>query len=149
MGSDENTKPSFNVWEDHIHPDDKKRVLSEVEKCVEDKKDFFVEYLGKTSGGVYEWFRSKGKLTLNSEGDPILLSGNFVNIHREVIQKSELINKGHHLEKVINRSINGLYIYDYEISGNTYINDEYTNITGYSLEELIEINNLNKFIQMK
>ena len=39
-------------------------------------------------------------------------------------------------DKVINRSVNGIYVYDLAKGTNIYINDRYTQLTGYTLEDL-------------
>ncbi len=148
MGCDVDAEPSFQLWEDHVHEVDRAKVLDEVNKCLINKTDYLVEYLGMTATGVYEWFRSKGKLTLDTSGDPYLLSGTIVNIHNDIIQKSDLINKTNYLEKVINRSINGLYIYNFESQNNLYINDEYSKITGYTLSDLIEMKEKGEFLNL-
>ena len=148
MGYDGNTQPSFQLWQDHVHKDNLERVLEEVDKCLRNKTDYQVEYLGLTAKGEYEWFRSKGKLTLDENGEPLLLSGTMVNIHSEFIQKSDLISKSDYLEKVINRSINGLYIYNFESRNNLYINDEYTHITGYSLSDLMAFTKSDNFLEL-
>ncbi len=46
MGYDESIEPSFQAWEDHIHSDDKGRVINAVNDSIKNKTDFFVEYLG-------------------------------------------------------------------------------------------------------
>lgn len=148
MGYDPSVEPSFKIWEDHILPDDLPRVLDTVNTCVKDKTDFLVEYLGLTQNGKYEWFRSKAKLTLDAKGKPILLSGTIENIHNDIIQKSDLMNKTDYLEKVINRSINGLYIFNFDQSVNTYVNDEYSNITGYQLKDIFEISKTEAFLDL-
>ena len=148
MGYDADTEPSFKLWQDHVHKDNLERVLEEVDSCLKNKTDYQVEYLGLTANAEYEWFRSKGKLTLDESGEPLLLSGTIVNIHTEFIQKTDLISKSDYLEKVINRSINGLYIYNFDSRNNIYINDEYTHITGYSLSDLMELTQSENFLSL-
>ena len=44
-------------------------------------------------------------------------------------------------DKILNHSFNGVYVYDLDKGLNVYINDQYTKLTGYSLED---INSLSK-----
>ena len=148
MGYDESIEPSFQAWENHIHSDDKDRVINAVNDSIKNKTDYFVEYLGLTVKGDYEWFRSKGKLTFDASGKPILLSGTIQSIHNDVVQKTELLDKTDYLKKVINRSINGLYLYDFDNFINTYVNEEYTHITGYTLDDLLDIAKSDKFLEL-
>lgn len=57
---------------------------------------------------------------------------------KETIRKT-LIEKTRFLETVLNQSINGLYIFDVEQQKNVFINDRYTEITGYSQSDIDEI----------
>ncbi len=77
-----------------------------------------------------------------------MLSGTIQNIHNDVVQKTELLDKTDYLKKVINRSINGLYLYDFDNFINTYVNDEYTHITGYTLDDLLDIAKSDKFLEL-
>lgn len=147
MGAREDDESSFELWEAHIHPDHRDRVLEEVNKSVAERSDYYVEYLGKAESGEYEWFRSKGRLSMLN-GEPYLLSGIISNIHKEITYGQSIQEKNNYLEKVINRSINGLYIYSFEQQMNTYINDEYTNITGYSLDDLKKIQQTENFLDL-
>lgn len=148
MGYDGDSVPGYDVWVNHIHPQEQQRVIDEIRHCIKTHKDFLIEYLGKTKAGNFEWFRAKGKLTFNEDGEPVLLSGNFVNIHKDVMQKSDLIDKSNYLEKVIDRSINCLYIYDFINAEDTYVNDEYTDITGYTLDDLNQFKSSGTFMDL-
>ncbi|MFT7108951.1 MAG: PAS domain S-box-containing protein [Psychrobacter glaciei] len=148
MGYDENSTSGYDIWVNHIHPDEQQRVIGEMQSCIATQKEFLTEYLGKTKAGKFEWFRVKGKLTLNEDREPVLLSGNFVNIHKDIMKKSDLIDKSNYLEKVIDRSINCLYIYDFINQEDTYVNDEYTYITGYSLDDLNQLKSLGIFMDL-
>lgn len=49
---------------------------------------------------------------------------------------SELMTAENFALKILNSSLNGLYIYDVELGNNVFVNAEYTNLTGYTLEDL-------------
>jgi PAS domain S-box-containing protein len=48
-------------------------------------------------------------------------------------------NSQEFMEKVLESSLNGLYLYDLEEGANTFINPQYTTITGYTLQALKSI----------
>jgi PAS domain S-box-containing protein len=48
----------------------------------------------------------------------------------------EFINSESFATKVLNASLNGLYVYDVKLGKNIFINEEYTKLTGYTLCEL-------------
>lgn len=147
IGLSRDAEPSFDNWVQHLHPNHKDRVLKGVEEAVKNKQDYFVEYLGKTSEGNYQWIRSKGRLTL-LDGEPYLLSGMITNIHKEITNSEQLKEKNDYLRKVVNRSINGLYIYSISKGANIHINEEYTEITGYELSDLDELTASGKFLEL-
>lgn len=144
IGSDPTQEPSFDLWRKHIHPEFTDAVMEQVNMAVKNKSDFYMEYKGKTEDGDYQWFRSKGKMTL-LRNQPYLLSGTITNIHTEITYGKSIQDKNTYLEKVINRSISGLYIYSFTENKNVYINEEYTSITGYSLEDLNAFSEENDF----
>ncbi len=47
--------------------------------------------------------------------------------------------------KVLNASLNGIYIYDVKLGQNVFINKQYTTITGYTFDELKTLNGLQFF----
>lgn len=148
IGLTDQVKPSFSGWEQHIHPEHKARVLDKLNESINNHEDLFVEYLGKGSSGAYEWFRSRGKVMYSKDGQPLLMAGSLVNIQSLKINEIELLNKTNYLEKVLNRSINGLYIYNFSREVNTYINDEYERITGYTLKDLEAIKDQGTFLEL-
>lgn len=149
IGQPEDATPSFLLWEQHIHPDYRERTVAKIWEAIEHKNNnLFIEYLGMSETGEYEWFRSRGKITYSQKGQPLLMAGSLINVHNMKNNEVELLNKTKYLEKVLNRSINGLYIYDFDSQLNTYINEEYSHITGYSLEDLKQIERSNQFIDL-
>lgn len=148
IGLDKNAQPSFSGWEQHIHPEHKALVLQSLKEAIDNHTELYVEYLGKSTAGAYEWFRTRGKVTYSEDGQPLLMAGSLVNIQSLKINEIELLNKTNYLEKVLNRSINGLYIYNFSKQVNTYINDEYIRITGYTLNDLQEIKTKGTFMEL-
>ncbi len=50
--------------------------------------------------------------------------------------KEVLLSSDAFFQKVLESSINGIYVYDIVKGSNVYINSQYTNLTGYTLEEI-------------
>ncbi|MFZ1199661.1 MAG: PAS domain S-box protein [Desulfobacterales bacterium] len=50
-----------------------------------------------------------------------------------------LIHTESFAEKVLNASLNGIYIYDVHLGRNVFINDQYTALTGYTFEDLCKL----------
>lgn len=62
-------------------------------------------------------------------------------VSARVKMQNKLAEKTDFLKKVLERSINGIYLFDLESQHNTYINEQYSQITGYSKADLEEIQN--------
>jgi len=148
IGAKEGDDPSFDLWREHIHPDHTDIVIQKLWSAIDERKDLVIEYLGRTPSGRYEWFRSRGKVTYSDQGQALLMAGSLENIQEIKINEIELVNKTNYLEKVLNRSINGLYIYSFVTQGNIYINDEYSRITGYTIEDLDLIQEKGEFLSL-
>jgi diguanylate cyclase (GGDEF)-like protein/PAS domain S-box-containing protein len=66
-------------WADHIHPQDKERVFSELNILFE--KDFHLnEYRFRHKDGSYRWMRDEMKLIRDAEGKPLEIIGSWVDI---------------------------------------------------------------------
>ncbi len=57
--------------------------------------------------------------------------------HKRILERIEELKKNEAFkEKILDLSVNGMYIYDLVKGLNIYINQQYTNLTGYTLEDI-------------
>ncbi|NQT20038.1 MAG: PAS domain S-box protein, partial [Planctomycetes bacterium] len=83
--------PGF--WADHIHPEDKSRVLSGLSRVYEEGHHIH-EYRFRHKGGKYLWMRDESNLALSSTGEPVEIVGYWTDITErkqaeEAVQRSE------------------------------------------------------------
>ena len=52
------------------------------------------------------------------------------------VQRNELQGRARFLERLIHSSLNGVYIYNLREGTNTFVNDRYTQLTGFTLDDL-------------
>lgn len=62
------------------------------------------------------------------------------NIDKKVISERNLFGSEHFAHQVLSATLNGIYIYDLGLGRNVYINEQYTTITGYTLNDLAILN---------
>lgn len=136
IGRDENEKPSFEIWRDHIHPKDWPNVEAAINKHFEDKGKYDISYRGRAENGQYEWFHTRGNTLFDEQGNAILMSGTLSNINATRELEDRLEEQTQFLEQVLDRSLTGMYLFDLEQQKNIYINPEYTHLTGYTMKEL-------------
>ena len=73
--------PTF--WQRLIHPEDRERVVAEVARCHEQRRQFRDEYRMIAADGSVVWFRDEETLLLDDEGEPRYTQGVFIDITRE------------------------------------------------------------------
>lgn len=131
-------KPKLSYWQEHIHPDD----VAKLNQCLEDhfagKKKYDVVYRGLSESGAYEWMHTRGEVLLDPLGKPLLMSGTLTNINDIKLMEQELHRKTQFLDAVLEKSLCGVYIFDLNRKINTYVNSQYTEITGYTMAMLNE-----------
>ncbi|MDU0356389.1 PAS domain S-box protein [Paraglaciecola aquimarina] len=91
------------------------------------------------------WFRTDLYPIIDSSNKVTKIIGTAVNITEQKNVEIELENNKTFLEKIINSTICGLYLYDLKENKNTTFNARYTEILGYKIEELNQATDLEQF----
>ena len=81
---------TYNWWVDCIHPDDRDRVLSNLEILFK-KGKIETEYKFKKKDGNYIWLRDELFLHHDSEGSPLEVVGSWIDITERKLMEQELI----------------------------------------------------------
>ncbi len=121
------------AWADHLHPDDKDRVLSAVRDCFAGNQSFYaVEFRMRCKDGSWKWISSRGKLVARDvDGNPLRIIG----IHTDISDRKQ----AEHQLKIAATAFEaqeGILITDAN-SVILRVNRSFTNITGYTAEEVI------------
>ena len=66
---------------------------------------------------------------------------------KQIRSRDESLESGSFAQKVLDASLNGIYIYDVTLGKNKFINSRYTKITGYTLDDLNKMNK-NQFFDL-
>ncbi|WP_404391602.1 PAS domain S-box protein [Pseudoalteromonas phenolica] len=89
-----------------------------------------------TFNGKTYWYQTTLYPLIDESDHSIKIVGTAIDItHRKLIE-SELQKSQHFLEKMIDSTVCGLYLYDLKSQINTRINQRYSDLIGYTLEEL-------------
>lgn len=140
LGRDpENDQPKFEYWLEHIHPDDKAKVEQQLTRHFNQQEKYDVIYRGRTDTGEYEWLHARGDTLFDQNDRPLLMSGTLTNINEIKRLQEELSQKSHFLDAVLNKSLSGTYIYNLFTNSNVFINEQYTQLTGYTFSDLKQI----------
>ncbi|MCW3088907.1 MAG: sensor signal transduction histidine kinase, partial [Sediminibacterium sp.] len=127
-------------WSDLIHPDDYENVLSGILEAInnEHASNWSSEYRYKKADGGYTFIHDKGFIVRNENGTGIRMIGAMQDISARKAGEAHLKL----LESVITNTTDSILITEAEpINGDgpkiIYVNDSFTEMTGYTREEVI------------
>lgn len=130
------------TWVDLMHPDDKKKIIPEVEKYVKNGRPYEVEFRLKTKDGKWKWISGKGKFF---EKDKNGVSHRAVGVHIDITERKkveEIIKESEERFKILSSlSFEGILINHKGIVID--LNDSLSRMFGYTKEEMIGKNIIN------
>ena len=99
--------PAF--WQSHIHEDDRDKIITSLQKAIDDKKDTILDYRMITDNGEVIWLRDK--ISISVRNDKISkLYGIITNITTQKETESKLISSQENLELFFAQSLDGFFI---------------------------------------
>ncbi len=129
----ENWYANANLWSEHIHPDDKDRILRESEAVFTEGQNS-LEYRIITASNKVKWIYSNTKVLKNEEGVPYLMTGISGDITAKKLAEIELLNYKTAIDSSAIVSITDTKGFI------TYANDKFCEVSKYSQQELIGAN---------
>lgn len=109
------SEPSF--WLEHIHPDDKVDLLTEMSALFNGDESHSYEYRFLCADGHYIWVLDKLKISRNDDGDPVEMMGLWLDITQ---RKSDEESLAHSLA-MLNEKTEALEETNNELSQFTYV----------------------------
>jgi len=123
-------------WTRRVHPDDLDRVLKEVEEASKAKRDYNLEYRFLQKNGHYRWMYDQGILFFNAENELERIVGVFRDISRRKQYEIDLESSRNRLALATKVTGLGIYEYDVPMGDNSYHNERWAEILGYTMDEL-------------
>ncbi|MBD1858671.1 MULTISPECIES: PAS domain-containing protein [Leptolyngbya] len=71
---------SFEMFASFLHPADRDRVLAEIERVIATGEDYNIEFQVVYPDSTIRWALSQGKVFYNSQGQPLRMAGNDIDI---------------------------------------------------------------------
>ncbi len=136
--SEAELKSDMDIWAVKIHPEDHKRVVKGLDDVIEKGSHHWKdEYRMERSDGSYATVIDNGFVIFNSEGKAIRVVGAIQDISKRKDEEQQL----ELLESVVLNTTDSVVITRYNpdenpISKIVYVNDAFTEMTGYSLDEI-------------
>ncbi len=139
------------AWIEHIHPDDKDRVLTEVQEYFAGNQALYsVEFRMRCKDGSWKWIMARGKLiSRDSDGNPLRMIGTHTDITERIEAQEEILRLNTGLEERVQQRTEELAKYIQAIGQHALIsitdlagyiidaNDKFCEISGYTSAELL------------
>jgi len=93
-------RPSFALWANSLHPDDRQGALDQVTAALQRPGPIFLRYRVIREDGVTHWFESYGQLYCDATGKPDHMCGFCLDVDDRVRLAQEKIDLEHHLAAV-------------------------------------------------
>lgn len=97
LGFNDNDEINDHVlsWESRVHPDDKERVLNNLNQHLEQNATYDCEQRLRTKSNEYKWFRDRGKAIRDGAGKAIRMGGSIQDISKlkKAEERLEKLNK--------------------------------------------------------
>ena len=121
------------AWADHLHPDDKDRVLSTVRDYFAGNQPYYVaEFRMRCKDGSWKWIMARGKLVSRDvDGSPLRIIGTHTDISDRKQAEQQL-----QIAAIAFEAQEGIMITDAD-NVILRVNRSFTNITGYTAAEAV------------
>ena len=121
-------------WLEHVHPDDRERILSEIHYVFE-LASYAYEYRFQRKDGQYIWVRDEMRLVRNHIGEPLEIVGYMVDITERRIAEEAAIRGERKYRQLIELTHEGVWAID-EDSNTTFVNPQMAKMLGYEIKEM-------------
>ncbi|MBN2060413.1 MAG: response regulator [Deltaproteobacteria bacterium] len=123
----------YEEWENRLHPEDRSRILAEVDECLEGRRpDYHAEFRLRHKDGGYRWIAASGKLV--SGADKVSLR--FMGCHVDITERKQVEAEMERLMLAINET--GEIVFITDVDGTIqYVNPAFVKATGYTQEEVL------------
>ena len=97
----------FFAWEQKMHPADLPLVRAALERHLEQRSEFCIEYRIRVKSGGYRWFEARGQALWDKFDEPYRMAGSALDIHERKLDEQRLLrlNRLHAMSSSINEAI--------------------------------------------
>jgi PAS domain S-box-containing protein len=124
-------------WLSTIHPEDRKRVLSEETRTDQSGEPFEVEYRIIARDGRVVWVRDHAVLVRDEEGHPLYWLGVQYDITEQKRFEETLRESEERYRAVVEQAAEGILLIDVDSKRILEANPAYMNLLGYAPEEIL------------
>ncbi|MEP6748171.1 MAG: PAS domain S-box protein [Bacteroidota bacterium] len=124
-------------WENCLHPDDKARVLAGLQQLITERNAnmWEEEYRFRKANGEYAYVHDRGQI-LDNGNNSLWMVGATEDITARKLAEIKSFENEKKLSIIARQAVNPVIIID-ATQRITWINEAFTNVTGYSLQEVV------------
>ena len=134
--SPEEYKADPDIWRKQLHPDDRQRVLAEVQHTHETGEPLCCEYRMLARDGRVVWLRDEALVVTNDNSEPLFLQGVMVDVTERRKSEDELKESEERFRAIFDNATDGILLADPETKKFTACNETICQMLGYDLDEL-------------
>ena len=140
FGIDKNYVRSVKGWLDLVHPEDTEMMNNHLQTDVfKHRNHFNKEYrIIRKSNGQVRWVHGLGKVTFDSNGRAISLTGTIQDITSRKISENRLSKSEKRLKLLADNSNDFIWVLDPETMHFIYVSPSCENLLGYSTYEMLQ-----------
>lgn len=136
---DEYKNVGFDQWAEMIHPDDKEMALAQYHESLAQLKPYQAEYRYKNKDNQYRWIDEDTHIVVAPDNTPVKLLGVLKDITKRK-ESEEKIRKSEEKYRLLAENIDDvIWKMDVNTLRYTYFSPSVIKLTGYSLEEALEL----------
>lgn len=130
---------TLNTWKNRVHPDDIDRVMQNLQKALNSHEDYIeTTHRLKHKDGYWIWILGRGLIEYDVNHSPLRMIG----MHTDISEHIALQQKSTERRKILDHSLNEIYIFNAKNFKFLYINKGAKHNTGYSFTEISKLSPL-------
>jgi PAS domain S-box-containing protein len=138
FGLSPETKMSYELLLNCLHPDDRQRTHAAVTRALDEKVEYDIEYRSVWPDGTIHWIAAKGRGFYDAEGRAVRMIGTAQDISKRKWAEFELQRREEELRFIFERAAVGVATLDLEGRW-LKVNQSLCDLVGYTPEELSKI----------
>ena len=79
--ADDELASEYESWHDNLHPDDRDRAVSALERHLHTRAPYDIEYRMRHKDGTFRWMHARGQAEWDFDGKAIRVAGSIADIH--------------------------------------------------------------------
>jgi len=131
--SSEEFPNTVDAFRSHLHPKDANAVWSAVERHLQERVPYKIEYRMKTNSGKYRWFLARGQAIWDDKGNATRMSGSIQDI-TELKEAEESLQKSEEKYRLLITMLPGVLYKGYPDWRVEFIDEKIVALTGYSTD---------------